>query len=383
MKTTLEYIDRAIQAKFIKKLVPNKVLVLLGARRTGKTIFLKQIRQKLTEPYLILNGEDMDTLDLLNKRSVKNYQDLIGNNKILIIDEAQKIPEIGAKLKLMVDEIKGIKIIATGSSTFDLTNKLGEPLTGRQFLFHLFPMAQMELAQTETAVQTHAALEDRLIYGSYPELLHKKRKEDKREYLKEIINSNLLKDLLTFEGIHNSAKLLDLLRLISFQIGNEVSYQELGNQLGISKNTVERYLDLLSKVFIIFKVQGFSRNLRKEITKNSKWYFYDNGIRNALIANYNSLILRNDTGALWENYLISERIKFQNYSGMIVNNYFWRTYQQQEIDWIEERGGRLYAHEIKWNAKKKILPPKTWKEAYPKSKFMLVNPNNYLDWIRG
>jgi len=383
MKTTTGYIERIIQAKFIKKLIPNKVLVLLGARRTGKTIFLKQVIQKLTEPYLILNGEDTDTLDLLNKRSVKNYKDLIGNNKILIIDEAQKIPEIGVKLKLMVDEIKGIKIIATGSSTFDLTNKLGEPLTGRQFLFHLFPIAQMELAQAETLVQTHASLEDRLVYGSYPELLHKTRKEDKREYLKEIINSNLLKDLLMFEGIHNSGKLLDLLRLIAFQIGNEVSYQELGNQLGVSKNTVERYLDLLSKVFIIFRVQGFSRNLRKEITKNSKWYFYDNGIRNALIANYNSLILRNDTGALWENYLISERIKFQSYSGLAVNNYFWRTYQQQEIDWIEDRGGKLFAHELKWNKAKKAVPPKTWKEAYPKSKFMLINPDNYLDWIGG
>ena len=379
----MEYIDRAIREKFIKKLVPNKVLVLLGARRTGKTIFLKQVIKELTEPYLILNGEDTDTLDVLKKRSVENYTHFLGKNKVLIIDEAQKIPEIGAKLKLMVDEIKGIKIIATGSSTFDLTNKLGEPLTGRQFLFQLFPIAQMELSKTETRIQTHSKLEDRLIYGSYPELLQKATKEDKIEYLKEIISSNLLKDLLAFESIRNSSKLLDLLRLIAFQVGNEVSYQELGNQLGISKNTVERYLDLLSKVFIIYRVQGFSRNLRKEITKNSKWYFQDNGIRNALIANYNSLNLRNDAGALWENYLISERIKYQHYSGMAVNNYFWRTYQQQEIDWIEEREGQLYAHEIKWNAIKKALPPGAWKEAYPKSKFMSVNQDNYLDWIGG
>ena len=379
----MEYIKRAIYEKFMKKLVPNKVMVLLGARRTGKTIFIQKVMEALKEPYLLMNGEDMEASDKLNKRSIENYKRLMGNKKMLIIDEAQKIPEIGLKLKLMVDEIKGVKIIATGSSTFDLTNKLGEPLTGRQSTFHLYPMAQMELVKEETSVQTYSRREDRLIYGSYPELLYKASSEDKTDYLKEIVNSYLLKDLLVFENIRNSSKLLDLLRLVAFQIGKEVSYHELGTQLGISKNTVERYLDLLSKVFVLYKVQAFSRNLRKEISKSSKWYFYDNGIRNALISNFQPLKFRNDTGELWENYMISERIKYQSYTGMIVNNYFWRTYQQQEIDWIEERAGNLHAYEMKWNTKKKIKVPSAWKDTYKKSKFQVIDPDNYLDWIGG
>ena len=377
----MEYIERAIYGKFIKRLIPNKVLVLLGARRTGKTVFIKKVIENIKEPYLLMNGEDVDASDMLKKRSVENYKRLLGNKKVLIIDEAQKIQEIGIKLKLMVDEIKGIKIIATGSSTFDLNNKLGEPLTGRQYTFNLYPLAQMELSKTETAMQTHSRLEERLIYGSYPELLHKKSAEDKIEYLKEIVSSYLLKDLLVFESIRNSSKLLDLLRLIAFQIGKEVSYHELGTQLGMSKNTVERYLDLLSKVFVIYRVQGFSRNLRKEITKSSKWYFYDNGVRNTLIANHNPVNLRNDIGALWENYLLSERLKYQSYTGMLVNNYFWRTYQQQEIDWIEERGGKLHAFELKWNPSKKVKTPSAWKDGYPKSSFEVITPENYLDWI--
>ncbi len=377
----MNYIKRAIFEKLLKKITPNKVVVLLGARRIGKTVLIGQIIEKIQEPYLLLNGEDVTTIDLLTKRSIENYKRLLGKNKVLIIDEAQKVPEIGKILKLMVDEIKGIKIIVTGSSTFDLTNKLGEPLTGRKITFNLYPFAQMEFSQMENMIQTKANLEEKLIFGSYPELMHHVTREEKTDYLKEIINSYLLKDILIYENIRNSSKLLDLLRLLAFQIGKEVSYQELGRQLEMSKNTVERYLDLLSKVFIIYKVQGFSRNLRKEITKSSKWYFYDNGIRNTLIANHNQLSLRNDVGELWENYLISERIKYQNYTGMLVNNYFWRTYQQQEIDWVEDRGGKLHAYEIKWNPKKKIKVPSAWNEAYPDSEFEVIDQDNYLDWV--
>lgn len=377
----MKYIERAISEKLLKNLKPNKVLVLLGSRRTGKTSLINHLIPLIKDPILQLNGEDMATAQVLNQRTVENYKRLLSKHKILIIDEAQKIPDIGQILKLIVDEIEGIKIIATGSSMFDLSNKLGEPLTGRKITFHMYPLAQMEFMKEENFVQTKANLEERLVYGSYPELSQNKSNEEKASYLKELVNSYLLKDILEHDGVHNSGKLIELLRLIAFQIGNEVSLDELGKQLGINKNTVDKYLDLLSKVFVIYKVQGFSRNLRKEITKSSKWYFYDNGIRNALIANFNPIGFRNDIGELWENYLLSERIKYQQNTGMIVNNYFWRTYQQQEIDWIEERGGKLYAYEMKWKADKKVKVPGAWKEGYPESKFEVITPANYLDWI--
>jgi predicted AAA+ superfamily ATPase len=377
------FIERALKEIFLKKLQTNKVLVLHGARRVGKTLFLKDLcRRHFKEPFIFLNGEDVSTIAVLEKRTVENYKGLLGSTKLLIIDEAQKIPEIGLKLKLMVDNIEDIKIIATGSSVFDVTNKLGEPLTGRKYTFYMFPFAQMEYSKFENIVETKAKLEGRLIYGAYPELINLESNDEKADYLRELINAYLLKDILEVNGVKNSSKMLNLLRLIAFQIGKEVSLDELGMNLGISRNTVERYLDLLSKVFVVYKIQGFSRNLRNEITKTNRWYFYDNGIRNALIANFNPLLLRNDTGELWENYILSERIKFQHYTGMHVNNYFWRTYQQQEIDWVEERGGRLFAYEIKWNPRKKTKVPSAWAKAYPESNFELITVDNYLNWIQ-
>jgi uncharacterized protein len=377
-----DYLERSVIELFLKKLLPNKVLVLLGARRFGKTMFLKHLTENyFDEPFLFLNGEDMATQEILKQRTVENYKRLLGNSRLLIIDEAQKVPETGLVLKLMVDSFDGLRIIATGSSVFDIANKLGEPLTGRKFTMNLFPLAQMEYSKNENLIDTKARLEERLIFGSYPELLQYKSNEEKSDYLKEIVNAYLLKDILEFEGIRSSDKLLSLLRLIAFQIGNEVSVDELGRQLGISRNTAEKYLDLLSNVFVIYRIPGFSRNLRSEITKMNRWYFYDNGIRNALISNLNPLTLRNDAGELWENYIISERVKYQHYTGMLVNNYFWRTYEQQEIDWIEEREGKPHAFEIKWNPNKKARVPSLWAKAYPDSTFSTVNPDNYLDWI--
>ena len=379
MKT---YINRAIRQTFLKKLQPNKVLVLLGARRVGKTLFLRNLADNyFNEPFLFLNGEDISTSAVLKERTIANYQRLLGDKKLLIIDEAQKVPDIGLVLKLMVDNIEGIKIIATGSSVFDMTNKLGEPLTGRKYTFHLYPFGQMELSEYENLIQTKANLEERLIYGSYPEVITLESNNEKAAYLNEIVNSYLLKDILEIDGVRNSAKMLNLLRLVAFQVGKEVSLEELGKQLGLSRNTVERYLDLLSKVFVLYRISGFSRNLRNEITKMNRWYFYDNGIRNVLTTNFNPLSLRNDTGELWENYLLSERIKFQHYNEMFVNNYFWRTYQQQEIDWIEEREGKLHAYEIKWSNRKIPKVPSAWIRAYPESSFKVITPENYLDWI--
>lgn len=377
----MQLLHRTIEAKLLASLVPNKVIILLGPRRVGKTVLINKIIEKLEEPYLLLNGENIDARKLLEYRSTQNYINLLGSKKILIIDEAQKIPEVGAILKLMVDEIPGLRILVTGSSAFDINKYTGEPLTGRKKTFNLFPLSEKELDQTEDVVSKKANLRQRLIFGSYPELVHLKDIEDKTDYLKELVNSYLLKDILEFENIKNSDKIFDLLRLIAFQVGSEVSYNELGRQLSMSKNTVEKYLGLLSKVYILHPVGAFSRNLRKEIVKGKRWYFYDNGIRNILIGNMNSIELRNDIGALWENYIISERLKFQSYSKMLVYNYFWRTYDQQEIDWIEDRGGKLHAYEFKWNPKKKAKQPVAWKSTYTNSVFEVIHSDNYLGWL--
>lgn len=376
------YIERAIIDEFRKKLVPNKVLILLGARRVGKTELIKRYLEEIpANSYLQLNGEDINDINLLKERSVNNYKRLLSGIDLLVIDEAQNVPDIGTILKLIVDSIDQIKVIATGSSMFDLSNKLGEPLVGRKNTLYLFPFAQIEFSKNENYKQTLENLEERLLFGSYPELIQYDSWEDKKEYLFEIINSYLLKDILVFEGIKHADKIYDILRLIAYQVGKEVSVQELANQLQLSKNTVANYLDLLSKVFIIFKIEGFSRNLRKEIVKSNRWYFYDNGIRNAIINNFNALDLRNDIGDLWENYLAYERIKKQTYQKIKTNNYFWRTYDQQELDWLEEKGDNLEGFEFKWNENKKVKIPTAFAKAYPEAVFNVINKSNYLDFI--
>jgi len=377
-----KYLARNIETKILDSLVPNKVVVLLGPRRVGKTVLIKQIIERLDEPFLLLNGENIDARKQLEYRSTQNYKNLLGSKRILIIDEAQKIQEVGAILKLMVDEIDGLRILITGSSAFDINKYTGEPLTGRKKTFYLFALSEEELKPTEDVISRAANLRHRLVFGNYPELLHITDNEDKVDYLRELVNSYLLKDILEFENIKNSDKIFDLLRLIAFQVGSEVSYNELGRQLSMSKNTVEKYLDLLSKVFILHPVGAFSRNLRKEIVKGKRWYFYDNGIRNILIGNMNPIEIRNDVGALWENYIISERLKYQSYSRMLVYNFFWRTYDQQEIDWIEDREGKLHAYEFKWNSSKKAKQPVAWRNAYPDSEFQVINNENYIEWIK-
>jgi predicted AAA+ superfamily ATPase len=377
----MKYLVRDIAENIIKKLQSNKVVIVFGARRVGKTVLVKEILEKLREPVLTLNGEDINVHDKLAIRSVENYKQILGSYKLLYIDEAQKIPEIGLKLKLMIDEIEGLKIIISGSSSFDIHKGAGEPLTGRKYSFNLFALSENEYNQIENNIGKIDKVRERLIFGNYPELLHLPDRGDKIDYLNEMVSSYLLKDILVYENIRNSQKIFNLLRLIAFQIGGEVSLQELGKQLGISKNTVEKYLDLLSKVFILHKVEGFSRNLRKEITKNSRWYFLDNGIRNAVIANFNSIESRNDIGALWENYMVSERLKFQEYKRISSNNYFWRTYEQQEVDWVEERDGSLFGYEFKWK-ESKVKVPTQWKNAYPDSSFEVINITNFENWLK-
>jgi len=378
----MELINRTIQSRIEEYFVPGKVIVLVGPRRVGKTVLVRQIISSITEPVLFLNGEDINTRELLARRSVPHYLQLLDGRKILIIDEAQKIPDVGAALKLMIDEIAGLRVLITGSSAFDVENRTGEPLTGRKYTFRLYPLSDAEYDQKYSLPERKDKMKERLIYGCYPELLTMSNSGMKAAYLNDLVSSYLLKDILVFENIKKSDKILSLLRLIAFQTGSEISTTEIGRQLGMSENTVSQYLDLLSKVFIIHRVGGFSRNLRKEISKSSKWYFFDNGIRNILVANLNPVELRNDVGQLWENYIISERIKFQQYSGMIVNNFFWRTYDQQEIDWVEERGGQLHAFEFKWSENKHPRAPLGWSKTYPDASYSVVNPDNYQPWTR-
>jgi predicted AAA+ superfamily ATPase len=380
---SLKKVKRDILPLVKKKLRPGKVLIILGARRVGKTELIKSILSVINQSeYLLLNGEDYTTIDLLSEQSQGNYDRLLKNINLLVIDEAQHIPEIGNKLKFIVDTYPALKVMVTGSSVFDVSQKLGEPLVGREITLKLHPLSQSEFSKTEQLPETHDRLEERLIYGGYPELTQYDELDEKKDYLDSIVNAYLLKDILSFDSIKKSDKIMDLLRLIAFQIGKEVSIEELASQLkGISRNTVEHYLDLLTKVFVLYKVRAYSRNLRKEISKSSRWFFYDNGIRNAVIQNYAPLHLRQDKGELWENYIMTERLKYNSYTRRRINSYFWRTYDQQEIDLIEEENGKLSAFEFKFNPNKKVKVPGGWKKGYPNANFQVIHPKNYLDFI--
>jgi len=373
----MDKIVRCLQQKIVSSLKPNKVVILFGARRVGKTYLMNQVVERNEGKTLTLNGEDYDTLKLLENRSIGNYRNLLHNIDLLAIDEAQHIPDIGAKLKLMVDEIQGVRIIVSGSSSFELFNKSGEPLVGRSTPFHLTAFSQPEILQIENPLQTKQNLENRLIYGSYPEVVLMNNNDERKEYLRNIVDAYLLKDILMVDGIKNALKMKELLQMIALQVGSEVSYEALGRTLGMSKNTVEKYLDLLSKTFVIYRLGAFSRNLRKEVTKAGKWYFYDNGIRNALIGAYNSLALRTDVGALWENYLIGERVKKNLNENAGKEFYFWRTYDDQEIDLLEILGNTISAFEFKWGNKTPTAP-QAFTTAYPDALYKVVNRDNYL-----
>jgi len=357
----------------------NKVLIIYGPRQVGKTTLLtKLLEQK--KNYLLVDGEDIDVQYYLSSQSIATLKSFIGDHKLLAIDEAQKIPKIGLNLKLIADHCPNVKVIVTGSSAFDLAQHLGEPLTGRKISFKMFPLSQTEIGRLENLAQTRAHLESRLIYGSYPEIILAKDDNKKKIYLRELVSSYLYKDILELEGIRKSKKIIQLLQLLAFQIGKEVSLTELGQQLGLNKATVERYLDLLEKTFVLINVQGFSRNLRKEISKKSRYYFYDVGVRNAIVNQFNPISMRNDIGQIWENYVLMERLKKQEYQNIIANNYFWRTYSQQEIDWVEEREGNLYGYEIKWKPVK-VKAPSDWQKTYKNSYFEIINRDNYLKFI--
>lgn len=372
-------ITRIIQTEIESRMKAGKVMLLFGARRVGKTMLIKAIADKFIGKKLFLNGEDTNTHVLLSDKTVANYSFLLSGVDLLIIDEAQNIPDIGAKLKLIVDELPSIYVIASGSSSFDLLNLTGEPLVGRSKTFYLFPFSQEEMMQVETGVEVFQNLEQKLIFGTYPQLLDLSPTE-KQEYLFDLVNGYLLKDILSIDGLRNSNKMRDLLRLVAYQSGNLVSYDELGRQLGLSKNTVEKYLDLLSKVFIVYKLNAFSGNMRKEISKSSKWYFYDNGIRNALISNFSPLSVRADVGQLWESFVLSERIKRKYFHLLPINHYFWRTYDQQEVDLIEMQDQKMDAYECKWS-EKSAKAPVAFQKSYPESTFSEINQQNFIQFL--
>jgi predicted AAA+ superfamily ATPase len=326
----------------------------------------------------MVNGEDLEVARLLSSQKLSVLERFVKGYKYLFIDEAQTIPGIGENLKLMVDMIPGLHILISGSSALELYGMTGEPLTGRSLFLRLFPLAQMELG--ENMLEMKRKLEDRLIFGWYPQVVNASGEQEKVEVLQSVKNGYLLKDILVLDNLKDALFVLDLLRLIAFQIGSDISYSELARQLGVNVRTVQRYLDILEKTFVVFSLRGFSRNLRKEISKSPRYYFWDNGIRNTIISSYGDLNTRNDIGQLWENFCISERMKRQQYNCLYYNNYFWRTYDQQEIDLIEEYGGTLHAYEFKWvNRKAKI--PVAFRQAYENFTFEVITHENYYDFI--
>lgn len=373
-------LNRLAYTLVLKKIQANKVVLLLGARRVGKTKLIEKISREAKEKILFLNGDNMESHSLLEKQSTANYKKMLGDTKFLIIDEAQEIPFIGKKLKLMVDTIPKLKVLVTGSSAFEINNQIGEPLVGRLKTINLYPFSQIEFSKIESNIDTINNLDDRLIFGGYPELTKMKNQKDKIAYLKEIVNTQLLRDIFAFEGIKKRDKIIALLQIIAFRTGSEISLESIGRDLQISKNTVEKYLDLFSKVFIIYSINGFSRNRDNEINKMKKWYFVDNGIRNAIINSFNPLNTREDVGILWENYINSERRKMLDYKENFVTEYFWRTHTKQEIDRIEEKNQKLAAFEYKWKKSKNKVPTE-FAKSYPKATYKVITKENYLGFI--
>ena len=374
-------VERLLSDSIKAMLYKGKIIVLIGPRQVGKTSLLKKLCATLEQPFLWMSADEPDIRSLLENPTSSELENIIGTNKLIIIDEAQQIKDIGNTLKLFSDVLPHIQVIATGSSAFELRNKLNEPLTGRKQELHLLPFSIQELEQQYGKINEKRSLEHRMIYGMYPEVVTTSGKEE--SVLRELTNSYLYKDLLMVDGIKKASMVDKLLQALALQLGNEVSYHELGQILGgVDPSTVERYIDLLEKTYVIYRLHGFSRNLRNEIKKGKKIYFWDNGIRNSLIKNFNPLALRNDKGALWENFIISERIKHNVYTGYWCNYYFWRTHDGAEIDFIEEKNGTLNAFEFKWdNCKKNVRLPRSFAEAYPDHSFEVVDRNSYGKFV--
>lgn len=359
----------------------SKGIVIYGPRQAGKTTLVNDVLAKRSWKTLTLNGDRRgDWWEVITSRELPKFKLLLNDYQVLFIDEAQRIPEIGLSLKIILDEFSDLKVIVTGSSSLDLASKISEPLTGRIITHKLYPISYAEIGQTMTSFELQESLEERIIFGSFPEIFSLQGATQKTKYLMNLTDNYLYKDLLEFGGIRNSNKIRDLLRLLAFQVGSQVSLAELGKSLKLGRTTVDRYIELLEKSFVIFRLSGFSKNLRKEVSKMDKIYFYDLGIRNTIIGNLNFLSNRDDVGKLWENFLMVERIKKQEHLSKLYGRFYWRLSSGAEIDLVEEEGGSLTGFEFKYNNKSAKIPT-SWINAYPNSKFETINKNNFLEFV--
>ncbi|PPK99556.1 ATP-binding protein [Parapedobacter indicus] len=372
-------INRDIAPSVNSRLADEKAIILLGPRQVGKSTLLKQLAPAFRQKVVEWSGDDADVRTLLANPTATLLRQYIGAAKTLVIDEAQRIENIGLCIKLIVDQIPGVKVIATGSSAFDLANRINEPLTGRKWEYRLYPFSFGEMVNHHGFMEENRLLNHRLIYGYYPEIVNNPGEEEVR--LKQLSSSYLYKDILTWERIQKPDKMERLVQALAFQLGNEVSFNELGQLTGLDNETTEKYVDLLEKSFIVFRLGSLSRNLRNELKKSRKFYFYDNGLRNAVINQFSPVALRQDIGALWENFVVSERVKYLAYREINCNRYFWRTHAQQEVDYIEERNGQMRAYEFKWNAHTKARFPKTFLDAYPGTEAHILTPENFQAFL--
>lgn len=376
----MELIKRQLHDIIEQDFFKGKAILLIGARQVGKSTLMNQILESHSEAILRLNCDDPEVRSTLTNINTPELKLLIGNNRIVMIDEAQRVKNIGITLKMITDNFPQVQLLVTGSSSFQLQDAINEPLTGRKWEYHLFPLSTAEILRNGGLLAVKQNLENRLIYGSYPDVFN--HVDNARKVLTNLSGSYLYKDLLSLEYVRKPALLEKLLVALALQVGSEVSYNELAQTLNSDSKTIEKYIDLLEKCYIIFRLTAFNRNLRTELKKSRKIYFYDNGIRNAIIQNFSPLSLRNDTGALWENFFISERIKANHYNGHYAKSYFWRTTLQQEIDYIEEYDGKFLAFELKWNPKKsRVSLPSSFEKEYDVEQFVVITPENYMQFL--
>jgi len=371
-------INRLLAKIVEQKLDSGKAIILIGSRQTGKTSLLKSVFGS-KDGVLFLSGDDVDVRSLFENINAARLKAIVGDHRYLVVDEAQRIHDVGLKFKLITDQLPGVQLIASGSSAFELANKLNEPLTGRKWEYRMFPLSFKEMVDHHGLLEESRLLSHRLLYGYYPDVVNHQGSE--KEILKQLSESFLYKDILLMDQVKRPEALVRLLQALAYQVGSQVSYNELAQTCSLDTKTVEKYITLLEQSFVVFKLSSLSRKLRNELKKSRKIYFYDNGVRNALIANFNQIENRTDVGVLWENFLVSERMKYNHYSGRWVNSWFWRTTDQAELDYIEETDGRMYAYEFKWNSASKTKVSKTFTKAYSNAECQVVNPSNFETFL--
>ena len=371
-------IDRILKETIEEHLFKGKAIILMGSRQTGKTSLLEQLFPK-NDDTIWLNGDDIATQTLMENMSATRLQQLLGGKRLLIIDEAQRIKDIGLRMKLVTDQIKDVQLVATGSSSFELANRLNEPLTGRKWEYRMYPISFAEMAEHHGLLNELTLIPHRMVYGYYPEVVTSAGNEI--EVLRQLTDSYLYRDLFVLDNVKKSDKLVLLLKALAYQIGSQISYSELASTVGIDAKTIEAYINVLEKAYIIFRLPSYSRNMRSELKHSKKIYFYDNGVRNALISGFAQIENRMDTGALWENFVVAERMKYNEYYSHWCNTYFWRTQEQKEIDYLEEYNGQLHAYEFKYNPKKQVAAPKSFIAAYPDAEYNVITPDNIEQFV--